>query len=133
MTDSERAARAVIDAIIDDYAHHRRDAYFSRFADDASFVFHTSESRLESRAEYEALWKSWEDDHDFHVISCTSSKRRLQMFDSVGVFSHEVDTTLTMDGARDQFTERETIVVALIDGQWRGIHEHLSGIDVPEN
>lgn len=131
--DAERAALTVIDEIIDDYAHHRREAYFSRFAEDATFVFHTSPSRLESRAEYEALWRSWEDDHAFRVIACRSSQRRIQMIGAVGVFSHTVDTTMTMDGVQEQFTERETIVVARTDGRWRGIHEHLSGIDVPED
>lgn len=129
MSDAETAALAAVDAIIDDYAHHRRDAYFSRFAPDATFVFHTSDARLESRSEYETMWHSWEDEHAFQVISCRSSERRMQMSGDVGVFSHRVDTVLTMDGAEEHPAERETIIVALRDGVWIGIHEHLSGID----
>jgi len=127
---AERDALQAVDAIIDDYAHHRRDAYFSRFAPEATFVFHTADARLESRAEYEALWRSWEDDHAFRVVSCASTRRRMQMLGDVAVFSHRVDTVLQMDDVEERPAERETIVVALRDGVWLGVHEHLSGIDV---
>jgi len=132
MTDAaESDVISVVDAIIDDYAHHRRDDYFSHFATDATFVFHTSPDRLESRSEYEALWRSWEDENEFQVLSCRSSERRIQMFGDVGVFSHRVETVLRMDGVEEALTERETIVVSRSDGRWCGIHEHLSGIDAP--
>ena len=54
--EQERAVLAAVDKIIDDFGHHRREAYFSGFDEEATFVFHTSEKRLESRAEYEEVW-----------------------------------------------------------------------------
>ena len=129
MTDTERDALAAVDAIIDDYAHHRRDAYFSGFASGATFVFHTSPHRLEDRAEYERLWRSWEEESSFHVMSCESSNRRLQLFGDIAVFSHDVDTTISFDGEVEASTERETIVMACRGDVWTCIHEHLSGRD----
>lgn len=129
MTDTEREVLAAVDAIIDDYAHHRRDAYFSGFATDATFVFHTSPHRLEDRAEYERLWQSWEEESGFRVVNCESSNRRLQLFGDIAVFSHDVDTTISFDGKLEDSAERETIVMARRDDGWSCIHEHLSGRD----
>ena len=51
MTDAaagtEADALGAVDRIIDDFAHHRRDAYFAGFAPDATFLFHNVDHRLE--------------------------------------------------------------------------------------
>ncbi|TAM66151.1 MAG: DUF4440 domain-containing protein [Microbacteriaceae bacterium] len=118
-----------VDAIIDDFGNHRRAAYFSRFAADATFVFHTSPARLESRAEYEELWCGWERDDEFHVISCQSTNRRVQLLDDIAVFTHDVDTTVSLGGQVEHSRERETILMERRGDEWLCVHEHLSGRD----
>lgn len=125
----ERAVLAAIDKIIDDFGRHRREAYFSGFAEDATFVFHTSERRLESRADYEEVWAGWERDNGFAVLDCASTNRRIQMLDDVAIFSHDVETRIRIDGAEDLQHERESIIMREVDGQWLCVHEHLSGRD----
>jgi ketosteroid isomerase-like protein len=119
-------ALAAVDAIITHFGNHERDAYFAGFAPEATFLFYTTPNRVESRAAYEKLWDEWEAEAGFHVLSCSSSNRRIQVFGTTAVFSHDVDTTLTMDGATESVAERESIILELRDGHWLGIHEHLS-------
>lgn len=127
--DNERAALAAIDAIIDDFGHHRRDEYFAGFAPDATFVFHNSPARLESRADYEKLWAEWERESGFSVQSCSSTGRRIQLFGTIAVFSHDVETVLRVNGVLEIQQERESIIMEERDGVWLCIHEHLSGLD----
>ncbi|WP_317451175.1 nuclear transport factor 2 family protein [Microcella alkalica] len=117
---------AAADAIVDDFAHHRTEAYFAGFADDATFVFHTADRRLESRAEYEALWAQWEREDGFRVHACRSSDRRVQLLGDTAIFTHAVDSRIELGGQVDDVTERETIVFARRDGRWVAVHEHLS-------
>ncbi|MCU1527846.1 MAG: hypothetical protein JWP75_1609 [Frondihabitans sp.] len=127
---AETSALAAADAIIDDFGHHRREGYFAGFDTDATFIFHTHPRRLESRAEYEDLWRSWEDEHGFRVHSCTSSNRRIQILGHTAIFSHDVVTDATLDAERGASYERETIVLRYRSGAWRAIHEHLSPAEV---
>jgi ketosteroid isomerase-like protein len=126
---AETDALAAIDSVIDDFGRNRRDAYFAGFAPDATFLFHTTPKRLESRAEYEALWDEWVRDSGFEVLACESTERRIQIFDGIAIFSHSVKTRLRVEGAEETQHERETIVAELRDGQWLCVHEHLSGLD----
>ncbi|WP_241987622.1 nuclear transport factor 2 family protein [Cryobacterium sp. TMT1-66-1] len=118
-------ALAAADHIIEDFGHHRRDAYFARFSPQATFLFYNVGQRLESRKEYEQLWLEWESD-GFTVISCTSTNRRIQLVGSVAVFTHDVETVSEVAGERSTSQESETIVLSLTGGIWLGIHEHLS-------
>ena len=127
--EQKRAALAAIDEIIDDFGHHRREDYFSGFSEEATFVFHTSERRLESRAEYEAVWAGWERDNGFAVLGCASTNRRIQLLEDVAIFSHDVETRARIDGVEEVLHERESIIMQERDGQWLCIHEHLSGRD----
>lgn len=120
------AVLAAADAIVDDFANHRTEAYFSGFAEDATFVFHTADRRLESRAEYEALWAQWEREDGFRVHACRSSDRRVQLLGGTAIFTHSVDSRIELGGQVDDVTERETIVFALRDDRWVAVHEHLS-------
>ncbi|MFP5290021.1 MAG: nuclear transport factor 2 family protein [Actinomycetes bacterium] len=120
------AVLAAADAIVDDFAHHRTEAYFAGFAEDASFVFHTADRRLDSRAEYEALWAQWEREDGFRVHACRSSDRRVQLLGDTAIFTHSVDSRIELGGQVDDVTERETIVFARRDGRWVAVHEHLS-------
>lgn len=121
----EADALAAVDRIIDDFGHHRRDAYFAGFSREATFLFHNVDHRLESRAAYEQLWAEWETG-GFRVRGCASRNRRIQVFGTVAVFSHDVDTESELAGVAESSRERETIVLELTASGWLGIHEHLS-------
>lgn len=122
---NESGVLAAVDFIIDDFGNHRRDDYFDRFAAEATFIFHSFDVRLESRQEYESLWKSWEQ-AGFRVRRCDSTNRRIQLFGEVAVFSHDVETESQIAGVTNVTHERETIVLELRAGRWLGVHEHLS-------
>jgi hypothetical protein len=120
------AVLAAADAIIDDFAHHRTGAYFAGFDEGATFVFHTADRRLESRAEYEALWAQWEREDGFRVHGCRSSSRRVQLFSDTAIFTHTVDSRIELGGEVADVAERETIVFVRKSGHWVAVHEHLS-------
>jgi ketosteroid isomerase-like protein len=123
-TEAEVLATAA--ALVAAFGSHDVAAYFDAFADDATFVFHTAAARLDSRAEYEALWHRWEHEDGFHVISCTSSGQRVQLLGDVAVFTHDVTTVVDAAGERATTDERETIVFARLGDRWLAVHEHLS-------
>lgn len=114
------------DAIIRAFGDHDTAAYFDGFAEDASFIFYTAEQRLESRADYEALWAKWERESGFRVHRCASSNRRVQAAGGLGIFMHDVETAVEMDGVTTTVLERETIVCERRGGRWVAVHEHLS-------
>ena len=112
--------------IVAAFGAHDKDAYFALFAPDATFLFHTSPRVLGSRAEYEAEWDAWERD-GFRVLGCTSSGSEVKLVGpDVAVFTHTVRTTLADGDGSLETGERETIVFQRRDGQWLGVHEHLS-------
>lgn len=114
-------------AIVDDFGHHRTAAYFAGFADDASFIFYTHTERLNSRAEYEALWASWESNDGFRVHGCRSRDQRVQTLgDAAAIFTHYVESDIEFGGDVSTIRERETIVFERRDGLWLAVHEHLS-------
>ncbi len=124
----EHEVLAAADAIIDNFGHHRTAEYFAGFAPEASFVFHTAERRLETRAEYESLWSSWEADDGFRVHACESTERRIQLFGDVAIFTHSVRSSIEFGGVVDVVTERETIVFQQRAAGWLAVHEHLSPV-----
>ncbi|MBG6214209.1 MAG: nuclear transport factor 2 family protein [Cryobacterium sp.] len=126
---AEAAALAAVDAIIDNFSRHQTRAYFDGFATDATFLFHSTPHRLESRADYEDLWTEWEQTAGFRVHGCTSTNRRLQVFGRVAIFSHDVETTLELQGTTQTLDERESIVLEYRHGTWLCVHEHLSVLD----
>ncbi len=114
-------------AIVDNFGHHRTADYFSGFAPDATFVFYTHTARLDSRADYEALWASWETDDGFRVHGCRSRDQRVQLLgESAAVFTHYVESDVELGGEVSTVRERETIVFERRDGSWLAVHEHLS-------
>lgn len=125
--DTTSEVLAAADRIIDAFGHHRTADYFAGFAQDATFIFYTVDARLESRAEYEQLWASWESKNGFAVRSCVSSNRRVTMMgDDSALFLHDVETVVTMDDDTSTVHESETIVFQRRDGSWVAIHEQLS-------
>ncbi len=115
-------------AIVAAFAATDMDAYFAAFAEDASFIFHPEDHRLNSRAEYEETWAGWLAD-GWSVVSCDSSDPLVQSFPGGAVFSHTVDTTVETGDGRESYRERESIVFRhLGDGRLIAIHEHLSTV-----
>jgi hypothetical protein len=53
--------------------------YFQCFSESADFIFYTHTERLKTRKAYEDLWKSWEAEMDFKILSCTSSDQDIRM------------------------------------------------------
>ncbi|TFD61418.1 DUF4440 domain-containing protein [Cryobacterium suzukii] len=126
MNEAEIDALIAIDAIIDNFSQHQREAYFSGFAADATFLFYTAPHRLDSRDAYQSLWADWERDFGFRVVSCSSSNRRIQIFGNTAVFSHDVDTKIRENDTERTVFERESIIMERREGAWLCVHEHLS-------
>jgi ketosteroid isomerase-like protein len=126
---------AAAGALVDAFGRHDTAAYFAAFRPDATFVFHTHPEPLASRAAYEELWASWEQD-GFRVLSCASSERSVQELGDVAVFSHRVATRVRLgavvggvaEAVEEALDERETIVFARDGDRWLAVHEHLSPI-----
>ncbi len=126
-TGDEAAVLAAADACIAAFGRHDRDGYFASFAPDATFVFHTTPGRLESRAAWEAEWDRLVAEEAFRVLACTSSERRVQLLGDVAVFSHRVLTRSRIGDGELKTDERETIVFERqAGGSWLAVHEHLS-------
>jgi ketosteroid isomerase-like protein len=123
----ERDVLAAADALVADFGSGRVEEYFARLAPDATFVFHTSGERLQSRDAYRSVWDRWVADDDFRVLACTSSNRVVQeLGEGFAVLAHDVATRVaTRDGEQD-LAERETIVFGRRNGEWLVVHEHLS-------
>ncbi len=128
----EAAVFAAADSLIAAFGHHDVEQYFAAFSPDASFMFYTYPERLESVQEYRDVWRQWERESGFRVLDCRSSNRRVDVYGTSAVFTHDVLTTVenTDEGSEPVQTvtsERETIVFARFDRRWLAVHEHLSG------
>lgn len=124
-TPDPAAVEAAASAIVDAFAATDTGRYFAGFAPDATFLFHTEPRRLEDRAAYERLWAEWIAS-GWQVTSCTSTDRRIQVFDGGAVFSHTVDTSVQTADGPESYRERETIVFAADGDGLVAVHEHLS-------
>ncbi len=129
---AERAVRETVDRVVAAFGEGRMDEYFSAFHPDCTFVFHTTDRRLESVAEYRALWDRWVEEDGFEVLDCRTSDTRVQLWRDVAVVTHSVETRQRSSGEEATLHERETIVLARQgDGRWLGVHEHLSPWEPP--
>lgn len=118
---------AAADALIADFGAGRTQEYFARLAPEASFLFHTTDHRLESRAAYRAAWDQWVAEDGFRVLGCSSSNRVVHPLGAdAAVFAHDVATHVSTRSGEEHLRERETIVFARRDGAWLVVHEHLS-------
>ena len=125
---SASEVHAAADAIVEAFNATDGDRYFSLFAPNASFVFHSEPHRLDSRADYERLWAGWVQD-GWRVIECVSTDHLVQTFPGGGVFSHTVFTQVHTPEGDDSYRERETIVFQVDGERLLAVHEHLSGFD----
>lgn len=127
MTEPQSAVLAAADALVAAFARHDRKAYFAAFAEEASFLFYNLDRRLESRAAYEAEWTLWEERDGFRVLACRSTDRNVQLAGDAAIFTHAVETDLSIGGETVTNNERETIVFSRDpSGRWLAVHEHLS-------
>ncbi|WP_404434511.1 nuclear transport factor 2 family protein [Microbacterium lacus] len=125
VTPTEEDVRAAASAIVDAFAATDGARYFSLFAPEATFVFHTEPERLEDRAAYEALWQEWVAS-GWRVTSCTSSDPHVQVLPGGAVFAHSVSTSVDTADGPESYRERETIVFRAEGDALIAIHEHLS-------
>jgi ketosteroid isomerase-like protein len=125
-----RDEQDVLDAvatIVSAFGDGRLDDYFAGFHPDCSFVFYTCERRLDSVADYRALWDRWVAEDGFEVRSCRSRDARVQVWGDAAVVTHDVETRVQSRSSEDVLHERETIVfVRRAGGGWLAVHEHLS-------
>lgn len=98
-TTTVQEVRAAADALVAAFAEGRLEDYFGDFAPDATFVFHTTPQRLDSTAEYRALWQQWVEQDGFRILGCTSSAQLIQPFGDTAVFSHDVETRVATHAA----------------------------------
>ncbi|MCJ8054849.1 nuclear transport factor 2 family protein [Shinella curvata] len=127
MTDMESTVLAAADALVGAFSRHDRNAYFAAFAPEATFLFHNLDHTLNDRAAYEAVWALWEEQDGFRVLACRSTDRKVQLVGDVAIFTHSVETDVSVGGETVKNNERETIVFARnTAGRWLAVHEHLS-------
>jgi ketosteroid isomerase-like protein len=108
------------------FGEHDTAGYFGCFAPDATFIFYTTAGRLTSREQYQRLWRQWEEQDGFRVISCRSDRPAVQLLGDAAVFAHDVTTVVSLSGTEQTLHERETIVFRREAGGWIAVHEHLS-------
>lgn len=124
---SEATVLAAADALVAAFARHDRTAYFAAFAPEATFLFYNLDRPLDSRAAYEAEWALWEERDGFRVRTCRSSDRKVQLIGTVAIFTHAVETEVSVGGETVTNNERETIIFSRDPaGRWLAVHEHLS-------
>ena len=121
------AVLAAADRLVEAFAATDTESYFACFDRSATFVFHTEDARLDDRAAYRSLWDGWVGS-GWRVEECESSDRLVQLLGECAVLTHLVRTVTSVDGERSTVLERESIVFALLDGEIRAVHEHLSPV-----
>jgi uncharacterized protein (TIGR02246 family) len=124
---AEEEVRAAGQALVSAFGRGDLDAYFGSFADDATFLFHTTDRRLTSTEAYRQEWAQWVAEDGFAVRDCVTEDTLIQVLgDDAAVLTHRVRTTVSTHEGESVLRERETIVFAKRDGRWLGVHEHLS-------
>lgn len=127
MSITDEDVLAATGRLVTAFAATDTEAYFACFSPDASFVFHPEAARFGDRATYERVWAGWLAD-GWRVVSCESTERLVQVYGETGILSHRVRTVTEAGGERTTSDERETIVFALVDGELKAVHEHLSPV-----
>lgn len=124
---SDDTPRDAVGRIVAAFSDGRLDDYFACFAPDTSFVFYTAPHRLDSVADYQALWQRWVDEDGFRVVSCATTDTDVREYGDVAIVTHSVTTRVATNAGEETVRERETIALQRQpDGSWLGIHEHLS-------
>ncbi|UDY24576.1 YybH family protein [Nocardioides sp. Kera G14] len=115
------------DRLVEAFGRHDAAAYFACFDADADFIFYNHPQRLDSRSAWEQLWRQWESEDGFRVLGCRSTDRSVHVVDErTAIFTHAVETDVSLGGETSTSRERETIVFHRGDAGWVAVHEHLS-------
>lgn len=125
-TSAEAEVREAAAALVRAFGTGDLETYFGCFADDATFLFHTTGRLLPSTADYRAEWARWVAEDGFRVEDCATRDTVVQLFGGTAVLTHRVRTTVATHDGESVLDERETIVFARRAGRWLGVHEHLS-------
>ena len=124
---AEAEVRRAAGTLVSAFGNGDLETYFACFAEDATFLFHTTDRLLTSTEEYRQEWARWVAEDDFRVLDCRTTDPVVQVIGSVAVLTHGVRTTVATTGGEALLSERETIVFARQDdGRWLAVHEHLS-------
>ena len=115
-----------VDSLVAAFASSDSDRYFAHFDPEATFLFYDTAHRIESRADYHAMWAEWEREAGFRVLACTSTAQRVHEYGDLAVFTHHVHTVRLLNDTEDEVFERETIVLRRDGDTWICVHEHLS-------
>ncbi|SCX44485.1 conserved hypothetical protein [Klenkia marina] len=115
---------AALDRLVAAFGAGDEEAYFACIAPEATFVL-PGYPRYGSREEYRAAWRSWVAD-GFAVLGCTSTDRHVQWVGETALVTHRVRTAVRVGDDHARTVERETVVLAQVDGPWLVVHEHLS-------
>ncbi len=124
-TPSNEDVLAAASAIVSAFSATDGEQYFSLFAPEATFIFHTEPKRLDGRAAYEHKWNEWVAS-GWKVTSCESSAQHVQLMPGGAVFAHSVSTSVSTPDGPESYRERETIVFRAEANGLVAIHEHLS-------
>ncbi|MGH8893768.1 MAG: nuclear transport factor 2 family protein [Actinomycetes bacterium] len=123
---SDRDVLAAAADLVSAFGRSDLPAYFGAFAEDASFVFHTSPDVLGSLEAYRREWDRWTREDGLRIVSCTSQDPRVQVLGRVAVFTHRVRARVATNSGEQDLRERETIVFRRDGDLWLAVHEHLS-------
>jgi ketosteroid isomerase-like protein len=123
---AEAEVRSAADTLVSAFGRGDLDAYFGCFADDATFLFHTTDRRLTSTEDYRREWARWAAEDGSSVLDCVTEDTLVQVVGDAAVLTHRVRTTVATHEGESQLQERETIVFARRGGRWLAVHEHLS-------
>jgi uncharacterized protein (TIGR02246 family) len=123
---AEDEVRRAADALVAAFGSGDLAAYFACFADDATFLFHTTDRLLTSTEEYRQEWARWAAEDGFRVLDCSTEDTVIQLVGDTAVLTHHVRTTVSTHEGTETLRERETIVFTRRDGRWLAVHEHLS-------
>jgi ketosteroid isomerase-like protein len=123
---AEAEVRSAAEALVSAFGRGDLDAYFACFADDATFLFPTTDRLLTSTEEYRREWARWAAEDGFAVRDCHTDDTVVQMIGETAVLTHRVRTTVATHEGESVLRERETIVFARRAGRWLAVHEHLS-------
>jgi ketosteroid isomerase-like protein len=123
----EEEVRRDAAALVSAFGRGDLEAYFACFADDATFLFHTTDRLLTSTDEYRREWARWAAEDGFRVLGCETRDTVVQVLGDTAVLTHRVSTSVSTTAGEDVLDERETVVFRRSDdGRWLGVHEHLS-------
>ncbi len=123
----EDEVRRTAEALVAAFGRGDLEAYFACFADDATFLFHTTDRLITSTDDYRGEWGRWVAEDGFRVLDCHTTDTVVQGLGDTAVLTHRVRTTVATNAGESVLQERETIVFARqADGRWLAVHEHLS-------